>query len=263
MVEIFVCIKQVPNTDNVKFDWKKGALIREGIENIMNPDDYHALEMALQLKEKYGGSITAITLGPPQAEEILRGAYAMGVDKCVLITDKRFAGSDSLVTSKILSRAIQKLGEFDFIITGFQTIDGATGQVSYQLSEIFKIPHLTQVNNIQLEGKCIIVNRLFGHEYQKVKLSLPVLIAAKRESNKVRYPKLIDIKTSIEKKIIILTMDDIGGRPEEYGFAGSPTITLEGEIIQHKRKQQKFEGSIDEKVEQVVMKLKKYGFLKN
>ncbi|MCP4760781.1 MAG: electron transfer flavoprotein subunit beta/FixA family protein [archaeon] len=262
MLNIIVCIKQVPNTDKVNFDWKKGALIRNIDDNIMNPDDYHAIELALQLKEEYQGKISIITMGPPQAEDVLKEAYSLGdVDECILVTDPRFAGSDTHVTTKILNRTIKKIGDFDIIITGFETIDGNTSQVSYQLAEIFDIPHITQSHNVSIENNNAIIERLFGHEYQKVKVKLPILIAVKRGSNTVRHPKLVNIKKSIQKEIKILKMEDIGGNEEEYGIMGSPTITIEGEIISHKRKKQEFEGTPDEKIDQLILKLKKYGFL--
>ena len=261
-LNIIVCIKQVPSTDKVNFNWKTGSLIRDNIENILNPDDRNAIELALEIKEKYGGKVIAITLGPPQAEEVLREAYAMSVDHCILITDKNFAGSDSLVTSKILTRAINKIGKFDIIITGFQSIDGSTNNVSYQIAELLKIPHFTQIDEIKIENNSVLVSRLYGHEYQKVKSNLPILIATKRESNIVRYLKLINIKKSFEKEIEVWNMDDIGGTENEYGFKGSPTITLKGELITQKRKKQEFQGTIEEKANALILKLKKYGFLR-
>jgi electron transfer flavoprotein alpha/beta subunit len=262
MLNIIVCIKQTPNTDRIKFDWKKGSIIRPIAENIMNPDDQHALELALQIRSKYEANITAITLGPKQAEEILREAYSLGVDHGILISDERFAGSDTLITSKILYKAIQKSGNYDIIITGFETIDGNTSQVSYQLSELLDIPHLTQIHEIDIKENIATINRLFGHEYQKIQVSLPILIATKRTSNQVRYPRLKDIKHSFEKEIEILTMDDLEMKEQDIGHQGSPSITIEGEVFSHKRKQVKFEGTIDEKIDQLIHKLKKYEILK-
>lgn len=263
MLNIIICIKQVPNTDKVRFDWKRGSIVRKNIESIMNPDDLHAIELGLRLKEKFKGKITVITMGPPQAEAVLREAYAMGVDKCILISDKRFAGSDTLITSKVLQKAISKIGNFDMILTGFETIDGNTGQVSYQLAEMMEIPHLTQVNNVEIKDKIAIIKRLYGHEYQKVKVTLPVLIAASKETNTVRHPRLKDIKECFEKEIETITLEDIGGTEEDYGLKASPTITLEGEIFKHKRKREVFSGTTDEKIDSLIKKLMKYGILKH
>jgi len=130
------------------------------------------------------------------------------------------------------------------------------------LSEFLLYPHFTKVHKIDIQGRIAIIERLYGHEYQKVKVNLPILIAATRENNKVRYPTLLGIKTCFEKKIEILTMKDIGGTEDEYGLKGSPTITLKGEITEHKRKREVFEGSIDEKIDKLIAKLKKYELVK-
>ncbi|MHA1729715.1 MAG: electron transfer flavoprotein subunit beta/FixA family protein [Promethearchaeota archaeon] len=260
--KIAVCIKQVPNTEGrAKFDWERGTLIRKGIENIINPDDLHAIELALQLKERYNGEITVFTMGLPQAEEALREALALEIDKGVLITDPRFAGSDTLTTSKILYRSIKRTGKFDIIITGFKTTDGSTAQVSYQLAEFFKIPHITQIHAIEIENNTAFIERLYGHEYQKIKTNLPILIAVNRTSNKARFMKFINIKKCFYEKITHLTMENIGGNENEYGLSGSPTITIKGDIVTHKRKQEEFKGNIDEKIDKLTMKLKKYGYI--
>lgn len=260
MLRIFVCIKQVPVTDRVSFDWKKGGvLIRENVESIMNPDDLHAIELALQLKERNGGEIVAISMGPPQAEEVLREALSYGVDRCILITDDVFKGSDTLVTTKILHNSIKKLGKFDVIITGFKTIDGSTAQVSYQLAELFKIPHITQIHKIEIKDKTAIIERLFGHEYQKIKADLPIILAVNSDTNKVRHVKLFNIKNCINKEIVKWKLDDLDGTENEYGLKGSTLITLKGEIISHKRKREIFTGTINDKIDKLILKLKKYG----
>jgi electron transfer flavoprotein beta subunit len=262
MLRIVVCVKQVPITDKVSFDWKRGGvLIRENLECIMNPDDIHAIELALQLKEQYGGEIVAISMGPPQAEEVLREALALGVDRGILITDDKFKGSDTLSTTKILHNSIIKLGKCDIIITGFKTIDGSTAQVSYQLSELFKIPHITQIHKIEIKDKTAIVERLFGHEYQTIKVDLPIILAVNSDTNKVRHVKLFDIKNCINTEIVKWKLDDLEGKESEFGLKGSTLITLKGEIISHKRKQQIFTGTIDDKVDKLISKLKKYGVI--
>lgn len=262
MLRIVVCIKQVPITDRVSFDWKNGGvLIRENAESVMNPDDLHAIELALQLKEQHGGEVVAICLGPPQAEDILREALAFGVDRCVLITDDKFRGSDTYATTKILHNSIIKLGKFDIIITGFKTIDGGTAQVSYQLAERFKIPHITKIHKIEIIDKTATIERLFGHEYQKVKADLPILLAINSDTNKVRHMRLYNIKDCIDKEIVKWKIDDITGTESEYGLKGSTLITLKGEIVSHKRKHQIFTGTIDDKIDKLISKLKKYGVI--
>jgi electron transfer flavoprotein beta subunit len=265
MIKICVCIKQTPDVDKmdkIDFNWKKGAIERKKTDNILNPDDLHAIEFALQLKDKNNGEITVITMGPPPAEEILREAFGYGVDKGVLITDPCFSGSDCLITTKILSQTIKKLGNFDVIVTGFESIDGGTGQIHYQLSEALQIPHITQIHNIQIENGIAYIERLFGHEYQKVKANLPILIAVQKEMKKVRFAKLLYIKNCFEKPIMTITRKDLEGDESEYGQTSSPTITVEGSVFEQKRKRQVLEGDTEDKIEQLVLKLKKYEILK-
>jgi electron transfer flavoprotein beta subunit len=262
MLKIIVLLKQTPKTDKVTFDWNQGRLIRDNIENGLNPDDYHALEYALMLKERYQGKITAISMGPSTAEEVLREAFTYDVDEGILLSDQRLIGSDTYVTVKALGKVIENLKPFDFIITGFETIDGGTGHLSYELAECLDIPHITQISKIEVSDNCATIDRLYGHEYQKIKTQLPILISVKRDMNQVRYPQLAKIKQSFDKPVKILKIDDIGGIPEEYGFIGSPTITIEGNISTHIRKKQIFDGDVINKVDTLIHKLKKYEILK-
>jgi electron transfer flavoprotein beta subunit len=257
-----VCIKQVPESHLAVIDPVKGTLIRDNIQLIINPDDLHALEMALALREKYGGTITALTMGPEYAEEILYEAYAMGVDYGVLICDERFKGSDSLITSKILAAAIQKLGAFNLVLTGMTAIDGNTSHVGFQLSEYMQIPLITQIHKIDIFKDHSIIERRYGHEYQKIKVPLPILLACDGETNKVRYPRLMDINRCFEKPISCLKMEDIGGEEKDYGLIGSPTIVIKTESFSHKREQQVIQGHLHDKVESFIAALKKHDILK-
>ena len=140
MVKIFVLIKQVPDTNNLQINRSSGTLIREGIDNVINQDDFYALELGLSLREKYGGEVTAITMGPPQAESALRECLAMGVEKAIHVCDPIFAYSDTLQTTLVLKEVFDKIKDYDVIITGTKTSDSSTGQVPYQLSEALDIP---------------------------------------------------------------------------------------------------------------------------
>jgi electron transfer flavoprotein alpha/beta subunit len=262
MLSIVTCIKQVPDTQRAVFDPATGALVRSMTGNIMNPDDLHALETALTLRDACGGSITAVSMGPPQAADVLREAYAFGVDRCVLITDQRFAGSDSIVTGRILSRAITRLGAFDVVVTGFEAIDGNTSHVSFQLSEYLSMPLITQIHSIQVAGGHAVIERLYGHEFQKIRVSLPICIAAGRGSNRVRIPSLADINTCEEREIAVLTMDDIGGSEDEYGVAGSPTVVIETETFSHVRGREQLDGTVQEKADLLVQRMKKHNILR-
>lgn len=262
MLDIAVCIKQVPGTDTIRVDPKGGTLVRTEGESIINPDDLHALETALSLRERYGGTITALSMGPPKAEELLREAYSLGADRCVLVSDPRFAGSDALVTSKILYRAIHLLGEFSIVVTGVESLDGNTSSVPFQLSELLGMPLVTQIHRLELAGGSLHVERLYGHEYQKIQIDPPVLLAVNRETNVVRFPSLADIKTCFERAVEVLTMDHIGGSEDEFGIKGSPTRVLESEVFAHRRKREVIEGDTAEKIDALVAKLKKHDVIR-
>ena len=167
--------------------------------------------MALSIRDRYGAAITAVTMGPPHAADVLDEAYALGVDSCVLVSDPAFAGSDSLVTSKTLSRAIRKIGAFDIVITGCEAIDGNTGHVGFQLSEYLGMPLITQVHKFDVADGHAVIERLYGHEYQKIRVEFPLLLAVGKNSNRVRIPRLADIYACFDKKITALSMKDLGG----------------------------------------------------
>lgn len=262
MLSIIVCIKQVPDTQNALFDPKTGAIDRSGTENILNPDDLHALEMALSIRDACGARITALTMGPPQAADALREAFSMGADQGVLVTDQGFAGSDSLVTSKILSRAIARLGRYDLVITGMEALDGGTAHVGFQLSEFLDLPLITQIHRFQVREEHAIIERLYGHEFQKIKVRLPLLIAVNRNMNRVRTPRLADINACMDREITTLSMAQIGGTPDEYGDAGSPTKVIRTELFSHSRGREQLEGTTDEKVDLLIHKLKKHNILR-
>ena len=171
-MRFIVCIKQVPDTTNVKIDKRTGRLIREGIPTIINPEDKNALEAALSLKEKYEGEVIVISMGPPQADEALREALAMGADRAILLTDRAFAGADTMATAYSLGSAVKKIGEYDLILCGRQAIDGDTAQVGPQLAEFLKVPQITYVLEVNIEDNKIIglegsptsVKRIFSPE---------------------------------------------------------------------------------------------------
>ncbi|MBM6860004.1 electron transfer flavoprotein subunit beta/FixA family protein, partial [Clostridium saudiense] len=164
-MNIVVCLKQVPDTTVVKIDPVKGTLIREGVPSIINPEDKHALEAALQIKEKKGAHITVISMGPPQAKEALREALCMGADEAILLTDRAFGGADTLATSKTLAAAIKTL-DYDIIFAGRQAIDGDTAQVGPEIAEHLEIPQVTYVQNVEFDGNDLIVNRALEDGYE-------------------------------------------------------------------------------------------------
>lgn len=223
-LRIIVCIKQVPSTTEVKIDPETGTLIREGIESTVNPFDLYAIEEGVRLKEKYGAKVTAITMGPPQAENALREALALGCDSAVLLTDKAFAGADTLATSYTLSRGIRKIGPYDLIICGMKTTDGDTGQVGPGLAEELGIPHVSYVRKVlSVEKNSITLERSLEDGYERVESPLPCLITVTKEINEPRLPsfrrKILAKRASIES----WGAEEIGGSSERLGLKGSPT----------------------------------------
>jgi electron transfer flavoprotein beta subunit len=222
-MRIIVCIKQVPDSAEVKINPETGTLVREGIPSIINPFDLHAIEAGIQIKGKTGGKVTVITMGPPQADAALREAIAMGADEAVLLSDRAFAGSDTWATSFTLSRAIDKIGA-DIIICGKQAIDGDTAQVGPETAEFLNIPHISYVRKIEdVADDSIRVQRLMDEGYDVVESTLPVLLTVVRELNEPRLPSLKGKMAA--KKAVIQTWGhaDIMADENDIGLKGSPT----------------------------------------
>ncbi|MGC8826624.1 MAG: electron transfer flavoprotein subunit beta/FixA family protein [Anaerolineae bacterium] len=222
-----VCIKQVPDTTEVKIDPVRGTLIREGVPSILNPFDTYAIEEALRLKEQFGGKVTAISMGPPQAIEVLKEAVAMGCDDAILLSDRAFAGSDTWATAYTLSQAIRRLGEFDIILCGRQAIDGDTGQVGPGIARQLKINQLTYVCKIQhidFEKREIRVERLLEEGREVVESRLPALLTVVKDINQPRYPTFKGIRRASRMEYPIWTAKDLeGANPAFFGLDGSPT----------------------------------------
>ena len=221
-MKIVVCVKQVPDTNEVKIDPVKGTLIRDGVPSIMNPDDKAGLEAALCLKDKFGAEVSVITMGLPQASEVLREALAMGADKAYLLTDRRLGGADTIATSTPIAAAIKKIG-FDLIITGRQAIDGDTAQVGPQIAELLGIPNISYAEDVSFDGDSVTVKRQYDDRYHVIKSKLPCLITALGDMNKPRYMTPGGIKDAYAAEITVLSRDDIDVEDSEIGLAGSPT----------------------------------------
>ena len=222
-MKIVVCIKQVPDTTEIKLDPVKGTLIRDGVPSIMNPDDKGGLEEALKLKDKYGAHVTVITMGPPQAEAILREAYAMGVDRAILLTDRKFGGADTLATSNTIAAALRNI-EADLIIAGRQAIDGDTAQVGPQISEHLDIPVISYARKIEIEGDAVKVQRQYDDRYHVVKAQMPCLITCLAEINDPRYMTPGGIFDACEAEIKTMGRAELKTLEDgNMGLAGSPT----------------------------------------
>jgi electron transfer flavoprotein beta subunit len=221
-MNIVVCLKQVPDTTEVKIDPKTGTLIREGVPSIINPDDKNALEEALVLKEKVGAKVTIISMGPPQAEAALREAIAMGADEAILISDRAFAGADTLATSNALAGALKKL-DYDIVFAGRQAIDGDTAQVGPEIAEHLNIPQITYVEKVEVEGDSLKVQRAWEDGYEIIKVKTPVLLTAIKELNEPRYMHMANIFETYKKEIKVWSAADIDVDKSLLGLAGSPT----------------------------------------
>lgn len=253
---IVVCIKQVPDTAEVKINPQTGTLIREGVPSIINPFDMHAIEAGLQIKECTKGSVTVITMGPPQAESALRDAIAMGAEDAILLSDKVFAGSDTWATSFTLSKAIQKIGA-DIIICGKQAIDGDTAQVGPETAEFLDIPHISYVRKIEeVSNSSIRVQRLMDEGYDVIESSLPVLLTVVREINEPRLPSLKGKMAA--KKAVIKTWGQVEIAADEcdLGLKGSPTQVKNIFTPEARSGRKMIEGTPEEQVEALLQELR-------
>lgn len=240
-MEIVVFVKQVPDTTEVKIDPQTNTLIRQGVPSIVNPFDKNAVEAALQLREKHGGKVTVVSMGPPQAKDALKECIAMGADEALLISDRAFGGADTLATSYTLAAAAKKLGKVDMIICGKQAIDGDTAQVGPEIAEHLGMPQITYVAKIDVNGETARVEREHEEGYEVIEVNMPVLLTVVKSINEPRYPTVKGTMKANRKEIPVWTVNDIDVDAEKIGLKGSPTQVrkiftpkqrVQGEVIQ-------------------------------
>ena len=221
-MKILVCVKQVPNTNEVKINPKTGTLIRDGVESILNPDDDNALEAALQMKDgNTDTTVTVITMGPPQAKEVLVECMAKGADDSVLLSSRAFGGADTWATSNTIAGAIKRIADYDIIFAGRQAIDGDTAQVGPQIAEKLGIPQVTYVERIiSCNGKEVTVRRQLEDGYEVIQVPMPCLLTVVKELNKPRYMSVKGIYEAYEKDITVWNENDIPVRADEIGING-------------------------------------------
>ena len=223
MLKIVVCIKQVPDTQEVRLDPVTHTLKREGVKAMINPFDLYAVEEALRVKEAQGGTVTLLSMGPPQAEEALREALGYGADAAVLLSDQAFAGADTWATSLTLAKAIEKLGA-DLIFTGKQAIDGDTAQVGPEVAAHLNIPYVAWARKLTFTGNGLLtVERLLDHGYDAVEVGLPALITVVKEINEPRVPSFKAKLKARKEPVPVWGLADLGLQPEEVGLQGSFT----------------------------------------
>jgi electron transfer flavoprotein beta subunit len=223
-MNIVVCIKQVPDTTKVKINPETNTLMREGVESIINPFDMYAIEEAIRLKEAHGGTVTVLTMGPPQADSALREAISLGVDEACLVSDRAFAGSDTWATAYTLAAAVNKMGQVDLILCGKQAIDGDTAQVGPSLADHLGIPFVAFVRKVRTVGSDeMVVERTFEEGYEVVSMPLPGLMTVVKEINEPRLPSLKGKMRAKKAEITTYTRDDLEVQDIYLGLDGSPT----------------------------------------
>ena len=262
-MKIFVCIKQVPGVSEVRIDPKTNSLVREGIPSVTNPFDKNAIELALTIKEKHSAEVIAISMGPPQAEEVLREALAMGVDTVFLLSDRAFAGADTLATSYTLALAIKKLlkGSKDktnyLVIVGAQAIDGDTGQVGPELAEELNIPQITYVQKFELKEGKILVERIFRtEEVVIIESRLPALISVLKEINNPRNPTMSGVVKAYKKEVTVLNAEELKSDKRKIGKYGSMTEVWKIFVPERKGEQIILKGTDEEIVQELCKNLK-------
>ncbi len=256
-MNIVVCLKQVPGTTKVKIDPQTNTLVRQGIKNITNPFDTYALEEGARLKERYGGKVIAISMGPPQAEEALREAISLGADEAILLSDQAFAGADTWATAYTLARAIEKIKECDLVICGRQTIDGDTGQVAPELSEMLGIPFVAYVSKIEeVTNGYMRLQRMVEDGHEVIETPLPAVISVVKEINVPRLPSLRGLAKAKSAAIPVWGASQLGVDKATVGLSGSftsvtkiffPQRTPQGEILQ---------GDLESQVDSLIEKLR-------
>lgn len=259
-MDIAVCLKQVPHPDalsKITLDPVTKRLRREGVSLVINPVDKNAIEAGLQLKDKFSGKVTVITMGPPEAREALEEALAMGADEAILLCDRCFAGADTYATAFTLAGALSKTVHYDLILCGNETIDSGTSQVGPQVAEFLGIPHVTNVKALDFTSDgLLIAERALENGYMKVKVHLPALLTVTREINKPRIPTVIGIMQVAGKPFKQLGISDLNLKPEQVGLPGSPTQTIE--ICENRQKVggEVLKGEPEQTVKKAVVKLR-------
>lgn len=256
-MNIIVCLKQVPGTTEVKIDPQTNTLVRQGIESIINPFDTYALEEGVRLKEKHGGKVTVITMGPSQADTALREAISLGADEAILLSDRAFAGADTWATAFTLSRAVTKIGQYDLIICGRQTIDGDTGQVGPELAEMLGMAFIAYVSQIEeIKDGNLRIRRMVEEGHEVIESGLPAVITVSKEINVPRLPSLRGITRSKSAQIPVWGVPELGVDPAQVGLSGSSTQVIKVFFPQRVCQAEVLTGNPESQVDTLIEKLK-------
>lgn len=261
-LNIIVCVKQVPGTNEVKMNKETNTIIREGVEAIINPFDTYAIEEGLRLKDKTSGKVTVMSMGIPSVADLLKETVALGVDDTILLSDRAFAGADTLATSYALSMGVRKIGSFDLIICGKQATDGDTAQVGPSLAEKLGIPHTTYVRKIEeIREGYIRCQRLTEDGYEVIEMPLPAVITVVKEINEPRLPSIKGMMRAKKAVVTVWTADDINADKELCGLKGSPTQVVRTFVPVHDIQSEMIEGKPEEQAEKLAEKLLSMTFM--
>ncbi len=265
-MNIIVCIKQVPDTADVKIDFEKGTLIREGVKSIMNPFDTYAVEEALRVRERLndGSKVIVLSMGPPQAEAVIKEAIAMGADDGILLSDRAFAGADTLATSYSLAMGIRKIGDFGLIFAGRQAIDGDTGQTGPELAQWLNIPQVTYVRKIEeITSEKAVVQRMTSYGFDRIEVKLPAVLTVVKDINQPRLPSFRGVMKAKRFKVKVWTADYVGADRRFIGLDGSPTrVKKMFAPPQKHRGGVKWSGDPVELAEKLAKELQKHGLIR-
>lgn len=260
-MRILVCLKPVPKPGTVKVDPQTHTLKREGSELVLNPFDRFALEAAVQLAEAKGGEVTAISMGPPNARDILVEALACGADQAYLLSDKAFAGADTLATSYVLSLAAQKLGPFNLIVCGKVSVDGETAQVGPELAAWLGWPSVIWVKKWAWEGEQLLLTRVIDEGEEDLRLRLPAVITIEADSTEPRPPSLKRLLKAKAQEIPVLGAEDLEASSSFLGLSGSPTQVLEVYSPKEEKEREVLTGPAPQLVEALINRLKERGLI--
>jgi electron transfer flavoprotein beta subunit len=265
MKRVIVCLKPVPDPkswDLLKMDRKTKTLIRDGIPVAINPLDKHALEAALQIKDACGAEVVLLSMAPPFVTPVLREALATGADRAVLLSDRVFAGSDTLATARVLAQGVRKIGAFDLICCGNYTVDGSTAQVPSQVAELLGIPNVMHVSDMEFrQGNGVLVSQEIETGYARLDCKPPLLLSFIKEANKPRYVSFLEMLKAENRPIEILNNQDLGVDERLLGLGGSPTRMADLLLREKKREGVRLEGSPEEIAQQLADKLYQMGIL--
>ncbi|MFA6435207.1 MAG: electron transfer flavoprotein subunit beta/FixA family protein [Elusimicrobiales bacterium] len=261
-MHIAVCVKQVPDTTEVKINPETGTLIRTGVPSIINPYDHFALQTAMGLKKLHGCRVTVISMGPPQARSVVQMGMALGADDGVLLSDMAFAGSDTWATSYALAKAVKKLGKVDLILAGMQAIDGDTAQTGPGMAQQLGIPQVSFCEKIDLDGRKLIARRLIDGGYEIVEVKVPALFTMIMPRDYVPvYPAFLETHASLKKPYYVWSAADIGAEPRYLGLKGSPTQVARIYPPQQREKAAMTGGSAQEAAEKILEIMRKEHFI--